>query len=53
MNQIFWSEFRMAAVPFANLYYFFAWKDGCLIAASKTREEAMEAFVWREKFETK
>ena len=27
-----------------NDRYFFAWKDGCLIGASKTHEEAMEAF---------
>jgi hypothetical protein len=36
-----------------NDRYFFAWKDGCLIGASKTLEEAMEALVWKERVKTK
>jgi hypothetical protein len=35
-----------------NGWYFFAWKDGCLIGASKTLEETMEALAWRERLKT-
>jgi hypothetical protein len=36
-----------------NDRYFFAWKSGCLIGASRKLEEAMEALVWREKLQIK
>jgi hypothetical protein len=36
-----------------NGWYFFAWKDGCLIGASKALEETMEALAWRERLKTR
>jgi hypothetical protein len=29
--------------------FFFAWKEGRLIGASQTLDEAMESLIWREK----